>query len=176
MGGETVGGSSLHEYQRIHVLARAVIVNEGHILLAYDPRKNPYHYYELSKHFYTLPGGHVEWQESAQKALVREIREELGKDIAIERFVGVIEHAWHFPGDSVCCHTHEVNLVFQCDGSAFDRTIIPPQREAHVAFEWACLESIDTIDLRPTRLRNALKDWLQPRGRGPFFVGFSKES
>ena len=59
----------------IHVLARAVIVDQNHILLAYDPRPHPQHYYEFDRQFYHLPGGHIEFKESAKNALVREIKE-----------------------------------------------------------------------------------------------------
>ena len=67
----------------IHVLSRGVIVDQGHILLAYDPRPHPFHYYELNRHFYDLPGGHIEFQESAENALIREIKEETGLDAEI---------------------------------------------------------------------------------------------
>ncbi len=70
----------------IHVLSRGVIVDQGHILLAYDPRPQPYHYYELNRHFYYLPGGHIDFQESAENALIREIKEETGLDATIEQF------------------------------------------------------------------------------------------
>lgn len=31
----------------IHVLSRALILHNDHLLLAYDPREEPKHYYEL---------------------------------------------------------------------------------------------------------------------------------
>jgi 8-oxo-dGTP diphosphatase len=62
----------------IHTLSRGVILDQGHILLAYDPRPHPYHYYELNTCFYYLPGGHIDHHESAQDALIREMQEETG--------------------------------------------------------------------------------------------------
>ena len=70
----------------IHILSRGIVIAQGHILLAYDPRPNPNHYYELNRHFYYLPGGHIDLQESAENALMREIKEETGFDTRIERF------------------------------------------------------------------------------------------
>ena len=45
--------------RNIHVLSRGVIIEQDHILLAYDPRSFPQHYYELNTKFYYLPGGYV---------------------------------------------------------------------------------------------------------------------
>lgn len=146
--------------KQIHVLSRAVIVVEDHILLAFDPRPTPNHYYELNKSFYYLPGGHIEHQESAPQALVREIKEETSFNATVKCFLGVIEHAWHFPGDAVCCHTHEINLIFEAygDGMSLDHPI--PCQEEHVAFKWVRLEDVPEIDLRPEPLKNHLIKWL----------------
>lgn len=45
----------------IHVLSRGVIVDQNHILLAYDPRPHHNHYYELNTPFYELPDGHIDF-------------------------------------------------------------------------------------------------------------------
>jgi 8-oxo-dGTP diphosphatase len=147
----------------IHVLSRAIIIVDGHILLAFDPRPTPNHYYELNKQFYYLPGGHMEHQESAQQALVREIKEETGFAATVTRFLWALEHAWHFPGDEVCCHTHEINLIFevQCAGISPDHPI--PCQEEHVAFKWVRLEELLEIDLRPLPLKEKLIQWLWGR-------------
>ena len=148
----------------IHVVARGVLEKGGSILLSYDPRQKPYHYYELNKIFYYLPGGHVEWQESAPKALDREMQEETGQKVDIGRFLGAIDHAWRFAGDDVCCHTHEINVVFQCHSAFLDPSIVPVQKEEHVAFRWVPVQDIDDVDVRPGCLKNLLKDWTQGKG------------
>lgn len=47
----------------IHVLARAVIIDQDNILLCQT--------LDLPVSFYFLPGGHVEHEESASSALIR---------------------------------------------------------------------------------------------------------
>ncbi len=145
----------------IHVLARGVIIDQDHILLAYDPRSHPNHYYELNTPFYYLPGGHIDFQECANNALIREIKEETGFEAEIEKFLGIIEHAWSFPGDEVCCHTHEINLIFKLNIKELKFGDIVPQKEEHVAFEWIAIETLKEVDLRPLPLKSALSKWLE---------------
>ena len=39
--------------------------------------------------FWTLPGGHVEYGETVEKAIKREMKEELGSNIKIKKIIGV---------------------------------------------------------------------------------------
>jgi 8-oxo-dGTP diphosphatase len=144
----------------IHVLARAVILSQNHILLAYDPRVYPYHYYKLGAHFYYLPGGHVEFKESAQTAIIREIKEESGYEGHVERFLGIIENAWSFPGDEVCCHTHEINLIFQVQVPGINPYKDILQKEKHVAFQWISLKDLEAVDILPKPLKTCIPMWL----------------
>lgn len=118
------------------------------------------HYYELNTPFYYLPGGHIEFKETAETALERELVEETGHEIIIDHFLGVVEYSWSFPGDEVCCHTHEVNLIF---GASFTEPLgrleIPP-REDHVAFKWVALDQLQSIDLRPEDLKELIPEWI----------------
>lgn len=145
----------------IHTLCRAIIIVDAHILLAYDPRPTPKHYYELNVPFHYLPGGHIEFKESAQQAIVREIEEETGHSGQCERFLGVIEHAWNFPGDKVCCHTHEINLVFKVHVAGITPQASIPQKEDHVAFQWFSLTELSSIDLRPAPLKTLIPAWIE---------------
>jgi hypothetical protein len=45
----------------IHICSRGIMMDAG----AIDPRPHPEHYYELNASFYDLPGGHIQFQESA---------------------------------------------------------------------------------------------------------------
>lgn len=145
----------------IHVLARAVIMDQRHMLLAYDPRPHPNHYYEVNTHFYYLPSGHIEFHESSSNALLREIEEETGYAGTIERFLGIVEHAWNVAGSENYCHTHEVNLIFKVQIPDLTWGDNIPQREDHVAFKWIPLDQLKDTDLRPSLLKETLSQWLE---------------
>ena len=144
----------------IHVLSRAVIIIDGHILLAYDPRSAPTHHYELNASFYYLPGGHVEFKESAQNAILREIQEETGYVAQYERFLGLIEYAWRFLGDEACCHTHEINLISKVHIPGLSPQMTISQQEDHVAFHWVPLTNLSLVDLRPAPLKTLIPKWM----------------
>lgn len=146
--------------KNIHNLARAVIIKDDYILLGYDPRPEPIHYYEPGSRFYYLPGGHIEFKESAKTALLREIQEEIGHTGIIERYLGSIENSWSFEGDEICCHTHEVNHIFKCDVPEINPKFELHQVDADVAFHWIKLSELYNIDLRPVKLKELIHVWL----------------
>ena len=57
----------------------AVIIEEGRVLLA--------HRNDID--WWNLPGGGMEAGETVEEALIREVREETGLEVAVERLVGV---------------------------------------------------------------------------------------
>lgn len=146
---------------KIHVTSRGVLINGDHILLAYDPRERPFHYYEPNARFFYLPGGHVDFQEYSKDALLREFVEETGHLVQYECFLGTLEYAWSFSGDEICCHTHEVNLIHLVSSHTLLNGVRIEQKEDHVAFEWFPIDKLATIDLRPAELKALLPQWLR---------------
>ncbi len=57
------------------------IKRDNKYLVVYDPRWN-------ENGFWRVPGGRLESEEKAEDALKREIKEELGLDINVKRFLG----------------------------------------------------------------------------------------
>lgn len=136
----------------IHVTSRAVIIDEGYILLCKTS--------DLENNFYYLPGGHVENGESAEKTIIREIIEEAGANCIIKRLLGILEHSFK-PGENSICHNHEYNFIFEI--TAEDLKIKNPnlQLEDKFKLEWINLEKIMEIDLKPKSLKNLISDWLK---------------
>ena len=72
----------------------ALIIDDGHVLLA--------HRRDID--WWNLPGGGMEIGETVEEALCREVREETGLEIQIERLVGVYSKP----------QKQEVVLTFRC--------------------------------------------------------------
>lgn len=102
-----------------HYLTRALIMDKGKVLVAKAKG--------ASNTF--LPGGHIEFGEKAEEALVREIDEELGQDAIVKNFRGAVEHTWM--EESV---NFEVNLVFDVEISGISSDEPPSSREGYLSF------------------------------------------
>lgn len=135
----------------IHVIARAVIIDQNNILVCKTQ--------DLPNNFYFLPGGHIEHEESAVDALVRELKEESGFTCKIGRFLGCLEHIFT-PGHNSICHNHEYNLFFNAVGDGLNISTHLPQLEKHIKLEWVPLDKIHEIDFRPEALKTMLPKWL----------------
>ncbi|GAC1327283.1 MAG: hypothetical protein NVS2B16_30830 [Chloroflexota bacterium] len=61
------------------VSASALVIMDGRILVVIDP----------IRHEPVLPGGHLKWRETPEAAVIREVREETGYRIEVERLFGV---------------------------------------------------------------------------------------
>ncbi len=122
----------------IHVIARAIIVDDGHILVTHPSHEAGYTY---------LPGGHVEIGEQAGKALLRELTEELGiTDATVENFVGTIEACFTRKTGVV---QHEVCLLFMVHSPSLSHEQVPVSCEPHIGFRWVPLTQINSAQILP---------------------------
>ena len=136
----------------IHIVSRAVIIDQEHILLC----KN----IDLPIDFYFLPGGHIEHGESAENSLLRELVEETGTKCIIKRLLGCIEYGFE-PKHESLCHNHEYCFVFEIDQHSTLTVNQPiPKIEPHIEFFWVHIAKLDSIDLRPEPLKEFLPLWL----------------
>jgi 8-oxo-dGTP pyrophosphatase MutT (NUDIX family) len=131
------------EKPEIEFIARGVLVRDGQVLLC-----------QSIKHgYFYLPGGHVEFGESAAAAAAREIHEELGAKVTIGPLLLATEGAF-----SAKRKHHEINLMFHVEHPTPWPKVLskPKSKEDHIAFRWVELAAAQDLDIRPT----AVKAWL----------------
>ncbi|MFM8453572.1 MAG: NUDIX domain-containing protein [Gammaproteobacteria bacterium] len=143
----------------IHVLSRAVILDQESILLCKTT--------DLALNFYFLPGGHVEHGESVEASLLRELLEETGATCKIKRFLGCLEYSFE-PRYSSICHNHEYNFIFEAESEALKNDRAIPQLEAHIELLWMPFNQLSTIDFRAKPLLELIPCWLKSKSPATF--------
>ncbi len=133
--------------KRIETIVRGFALNGGRLLLC-----------RAQAGYFYLPGGHIEFGESATDALIREFAEETGLPISVGPLLLTTEARFTQDGTD----RHELNLMFHVEHAGpWPDTV--PSREDDIGFEWVDLAAVVDLDLRPTSVRA----WIASGGRTP---------
>ncbi len=136
--------------EQIEVLVRGVCVKDGMVLLC-RTENAPITY---------LPGGHVEFNETAREALEREIVEELGVASSAGRFLGAVEHSFIQKGKRQC----EWNVFFELSVPDLNPDIAVEPLEEHLSFSWCAMGKLNDAGVEPAVLRDLLPEWIGQGG------------
>ncbi len=128
--------------------AVAILINEERVLL-HCINNNPY---------WSLPGGRVEFSESASVAVCREIKEELKIDSAVIRPLWVMENFFNSFGFNF----HEIAFYFLMTvssnlllkGDSFEEL----DGKSKLRFKWHNISELNNVELYPEFLRKSLLD------------------
>jgi len=92
-----------------------------------------------------LPGGHIEFGETAREALEREVLEETGLSSRAGEFLGVVENSFLQHSKRHC----EINLVYRLELGPGDVT----SREDWIEFEWCEKDALEGANLLPREMK-----------------------
>ncbi len=129
----------------IEFIARGLWIHGSKVLLCRNTIKD----------YLYLPGGHIEFGESAAAALAREFLEETGIKVRVGPMLLATEGTFTTKKH----RHHELNLMFHVEHRSTATTKSPPRvisKEKGIAFEWLDLAAVVDSDIRPT----AIKAWL----------------
>lgn len=128
-----------------------IIIESGKVLLCQN---------EQDTRFWFMPGGRAELLESSSESIKREMQEELGVEVQVERLLWMVENF----GISQGLAAHEISMHYLIRlpaGSLFqDQTAIHRFEDGGVKSicKWHDLGKLDDIVLYPEFLRAALHD------------------
>ncbi len=125
-----------------------VALEDDHVLLHQDAIDD----------FWALPGGRAELQEDAVTTLKRELVEEIGAEVHVDRLLYVAEDFFHYQKK----HTHEIALYFlmrfPADSSFRDktRTYVGIESDVALIYRWFPLSQLQDLSLYPSFLADEL--------------------
>ncbi|HEM3505539.1 TPA: NUDIX domain-containing protein [Streptococcus suis] len=128
------------ENQIFGVRATALIIKDGKIFLTKDSK---------GRH-YTI-GGAIAVNETAQDAVVREVREELGVDSRVNQLAFVVEN--QFTHEDIDFHNIEFHFIVEATGE-MPKEII--EGKLKQACEWIELDNLVNLDIVPAFLAQEL--------------------
>ena len=135
-----------NEYKnKLEICVRAVIKSENKILVCWHKLKK----------YYFFPGGHIDFGETAESAIVRELKEELNLKVKKLSFIGIVENIYKDKYDKD--KHHEINLVF----NIIVEKVEDKSLEDHIDFVFMDDERFSQEKIMPLALKKAIIYWLK---------------
>lgn len=108
--------------------------------------------------FWALPGGRAELLEPSPQTLIREMQEEIGVEVQVDRLLWVAENFYQYEPRSF----HEIGFYFlmhlPIDSPLREQpSFLGHEGDMPVYFEWYPVASLENLALYPTFLRTGLK-------------------
>lgn len=137
------------EGYKLNIRAACAIIHNNKILL----HKN------INSDHYAIVGGRVEIGEDSANTVIREIKEEIGKDIEITGYIATIENFFKMNGKEY----HEILFVHKAEfTNEEDKKIVHSLKNIegkdYLQYEWIDLSQIDKVNLLPENLKYILKN------------------
>lgn len=111
---------------RINAVALGAVLVDGHLLL--EPMAR---WLNVGLQWRAI-GGFIEFGERSEDAVVREFKEELGRDVEVVRLLEASEHRFEFEPDAGPLRGHEITFLYEVRFAAHDE---PSNLEPMASFE-----------------------------------------
>lgn len=107
--------------------------------------------------YYATPGGRVMTGEPSEHAIIREMKEELNKEIISEGLLAIIENFFTANGKPY----HEILFAYKCEfedeqDKSITETLKCIEPGKNVNYEWIDLNDLQHTDIRPAVIKEVL--------------------
>jgi ADP-ribose pyrophosphatase YjhB (NUDIX family) len=129
--------------RNIETISRVVVEDGENILVCKDKQNKNYFF----------PGGHVEFGEFSESALLRELNEEISLKIDSVELMGIVENIYPAKDE---IH-HEINLFYYTKREKID----VKSNEEHLEFFLFNKKEFLEKDVRPLRIKEVVLNWIE---------------
>lgn len=145
----TTRKTNINILKAVRPAARAIIISEDEILLLKD--------LSLNKPDYGAPGGGIEFGERARDALKREMQEEIGVDLPIDRFLGCFEQSFYHERLG---QLHDLSLYFLVTLKPEQKSLITSHEERYECC-WVKFEQLSNLNVVSPQLPALVQEWVK---------------
>ncbi|MCM3671619.1 NUDIX hydrolase [Mesobacillus maritimus] len=123
-----------------------VLIKNNHVLL----------HKQVTDQHWSLPGGRVQVLEDSATGVKREMQEELGYTVEVEKLLWVTENFFTYQERTY----HEIGFYYQLSNDNLNVTASPFYGEEgeQLIYQWIPLKVLNTITLYPEFLKSSLKE------------------
>lgn len=148
----------------IRCASKAIILEDGSVLLNRCRRADGSVYYDL-------PGGGQKIYENLEQALIREVKEETGYDVKVDKFIGLAEEIYtsDYLREKYPEYTHRILHIFKAD-IIDDKKDQPTEKDYEMEeCTWVPLSNMECIETCPACLKDLLINLSE--GNVPMYMG-----
>ena len=137
------------ENYRLNIRATGIIIHNNKLLVHKDRNLN----------HYALMGGRIAIGESSEDTIIREFKEETGKEVEVIGYVGTVEN--FFEADSY--KYHEIMFIYQLEfmneeDKKIEDTIKNIEGNDYLQYEWLDLDKLEKEPLKPEEIKQVIKN------------------
>lgn len=137
------------ENYRLNIRAAGIIIHNNKLLVHKDRNLN----------HYALMGGRIAIGESSEDTIIREFKEETGKEVEVIGYVGTVEN--FFEADSY--KYHEIMFIYQLEfvneeDKKIEYTIKNIEGNDYLQYEWLDLDKLEKEPLKPEEIKQVIKN------------------
>jgi 8-oxo-dGTP pyrophosphatase MutT (NUDIX family) len=126
----------------------AIMIVDGHVLIHKQVKDN----------HWALPGGRVELLEDSQTSIVREVKEELGIDVKVDRLLWFTENFFDYNNKNY----HEIGMYYKVlptdGGFSLQSEAFFGEEGDRLIYQWVPIKQLENILLYPEFVRTSLTD------------------
>ncbi len=126
----------------------AVMVVNNHVLI----------HKQADDDHWALPGGRVTVMEDSQTSIVREVKEELGIDVKVDRLLWFTENFFEYKHRNF----HEIGLYYHVspseDSFDFQEEAFFGEEGERLVYQWVPISQLENIKLYPKFIRTSLNE------------------